>query len=154
VFGGWPSKFLQVQSTNGSDFNSSNWVYIWGDVLKVVEEMSHNVTAALLTLPLGTMDAQCFSDYQAEIYRYRPFVLWVPYGVCCFSSFLCYDLTFCFIDSLGHCSTFTNCCHQDNGEKFDCGYDNIIFEYGYFDGERGWRYFSTREVGLWGSSGW
>ena len=120
MFGGWPSKFLQVQSTNGSDSNSSNWVYIWGDVLKVVEEMSHNVTAALLTLPLGTMDAQCFSDYQAEVYRYRPFVLWVPYGVCFFSSLSCYDLTFspfCFIDSLGHCSTFTSCCHQDNGEK-------------------------------------
>lgn len=115
---GWPS--LEVQVTPGSGSNSSDLVYIWGDVLKGIEEMSHNVTAALLTLPLGTMDAQCFSDYQAEVYRYRSFMLWVPYGVGRFSFLLCYDLTFfslCFIASLRHGSTFTSFCRQDNGEK-------------------------------------
>jgi hypothetical protein len=135
----WPSKFLEIQNTNGSDFNSSSWVYIWGDVLKGVEEMSHNVTAALLTLPLGTMDAQCFSDYQAEVYRYRSFVLWAAYGVGRFSFLSCHNLTFfplCFIDGLGHCSTFTNCCRQDNGEEQHCRYHKIIFEYGYFTEER------------------
>jgi len=90
-----PPSFLKVQGAEGSDLNAG-LVYIWGDVLKGIEEMSHNVTAALLTLPLGTMDAQCFSDYQAEVYRYRPFVLWVPYGVGRFSFLSCYDLTFMF----------------------------------------------------------
>ena len=117
---GWPS-FLDVRGTNGTNLHTPNGlVYVWGDVLKGIEEMSHNVTATLLTLPLGTMDAQCFSDYQAEVYRYRSSVLWVPYGVGRFTFLSCYDLTFfplCFIDSLGHCSTFTGCCRQDHGKK-------------------------------------
>ena len=55
---------------------------IWGDVLKGIEEMSHNVTAGLLTLPLGTMNSTCFL-YQKDVpaYRYSSFQLWVPYGV-------------------------------------------------------------------------
>jgi hypothetical protein len=55
--------------------------FSWGDVLKGMEEISHNVTAALLTLQLGTMSAKCFFDYQVVVYRYRSFALWVPYSV-------------------------------------------------------------------------
>ena len=119
---GQPS-FLKVQGEEGNDpksYRNAGLVYIWGDVLKGIEEMPHNVTAGLLTLPLGTMDVQCFFDYQALVYQYRSFVLWVPYGVGRFFFLLCYDLIFsplCFIDGLGHCSTFTSCCRQDNGEK-------------------------------------
>ena len=105
---GQPS-FLDI---NGTDF-------IWGDVLKGIEEISHNVTAALLTLSLGTMNATCSLD-QVVGYRYTSFALWVPYCVSNFSCFSSYYLTFsllCFIDGLGHCSNFTHCCHHDNGEK-------------------------------------
>ena len=56
-------------------------VYSWGDVLKGIEETSNNVTAALLTLSLGTMNASCSFDQQDVVYRYTPFALWVPYGV-------------------------------------------------------------------------
>ena len=94
--------------------------YSWGDVLKGIEEMSHNVTAALLTLSLGTMDANCSFYHQDLVYRYTPFALWVPYGVSNFSLLSCCDLTFsllCFIDGLGHYSNFTCGCHHNNGKK-------------------------------------
>jgi hypothetical protein len=68
--------------------------FVWGDVLKGIEEMSHNVTAALLTLQLGTMSAECFFDQQVVVYQYSSFALWVPYGVSNFSLLSCYDLTF------------------------------------------------------------
>jgi len=55
--------------------------FVWGDVLKGIEEMAHNVTAALLTLNLGTMSANCSVDHQAVVYQYSSFALWVPYGV-------------------------------------------------------------------------
>jgi hypothetical protein len=35
-----------------------------GDVLKGIEEMSHNVTAGLLTLQLGNMSSNCSFDRQ------------------------------------------------------------------------------------------
>ena len=66
----WPAghpSFLKVQSTQGSDGNSS-LVYVWGDVLKGIEEISHNVTAALLTLPLGKMNVSCFYDHKFVVY--------------------------------------------------------------------------------------
>ena len=56
-------------------------LYSWGDVLGGIEEMSHNVTAAILTLSLGTKDATCSFYYQDLVYQYTPFALWVPYGV-------------------------------------------------------------------------
>ena len=55
--------------------------FVWGDVLKGVEEMSHNVTAALLTLNLETMSANCSFDHRAVVYQYNSFALWAPYGV-------------------------------------------------------------------------
>ena len=94
--------------------------FSWGDVLKGIEEMSHNVTAALLTLSLGTMSAECSFDQQVVVYQYTPFALWVPYGVSNFALLSSYDLTFsplCFIGGLGHRSHFTRGCRRDNGEK-------------------------------------
>jgi hypothetical protein len=94
--------------------------FVWGDVLKGIEEMSHNVTAALLTLQLGTMSANCSIDHQAVVYQYTAFALWVPYGVSNCPLLSCNDMTFpllCFIDRLGHCFNFTRCCCHDDGEK-------------------------------------
>jgi len=62
------------------NFTDDIYTYSWGDVLKGIEEMSHNVTTALLTLPLGTTSANCTFYSQVVAYQYTPFVLWVPYG--------------------------------------------------------------------------
>ena len=94
--------------------------YAWGDILKGIEETSHNVSAALLTLDLGTMSADCFFDQQVVVYEYSSFVLWVPYGVSDFYLLSCYNFTLsplCFIDSLGYFFDFTRCCLHDNGKK-------------------------------------
>ena len=66
--------------------------FIWGDVLKGIEEMSHNVTAGLLTLRLGNISSECFFPIVA--YEYSPFTLWVPYGVSNCSLLLWYSFTF------------------------------------------------------------
>ena len=68
--------------------------FAWRNVLQGIEEMSHNITAALLALSLGMMDAECFIDQPFVIYQYSSFALWIPYGVSNFSLLSCYDLTF------------------------------------------------------------
>ena len=75
---GQPS-FLEIVPNSGSPGVPATMV--WGDVLKGIEEMSKNVTAALLTLQLGNISSTCFYDQQTLIYRYDSFALWIPYGV-------------------------------------------------------------------------
>jgi len=85
--------------------------FVWGDVLKGIEEISHNVTAALLTLPLGTMNSTCSFDLQDVVYQYSSTAFWVPYGVSTFSLLSFHDLTLsplCFIDVTGRCSNFAH----------------------------------------------
>jgi len=67
--------------------------YTWGDVVKGIEELSHNVTASLLTMPLGTMTTNCDFYYQDVVYQYSSVALWVPYGVSHFSLLSLYNLT-------------------------------------------------------------
>ena len=69
--------FLEVRV---SPTDNDKFEYIWGDVLKGIEEMSHNVSAMLLTLPLGTMSSNCSFDLQDVVYQYSSSALWVPYG--------------------------------------------------------------------------
>ena len=69
--------FLEIVPNN----NFGPAILVWGDVLKGIEEMSKNVTAALLTLQLGNISSTCFYDQQTLIYRYDSFALWIPYGV-------------------------------------------------------------------------
>ena len=64
-----------------SFFGINGTSYFWGDVLKGIEEMSHNVTAAILTLSLGTMNSTCSFDQQVVVYQYNSVALLVPYGV-------------------------------------------------------------------------
>ena len=62
--------------------NRSGMQFIWGDVSKGIEEMSHNVTAGLLALQLGTMGSNCsFDQLDVPVYQYSPRDLWAPYGV-------------------------------------------------------------------------
>jgi hypothetical protein len=89
---GQPS-FLEILPNSSSTYP----LFVWGDVLKGVEEMSHNVTAAILTLELGNISSDCFFDQQTVIFQYSSFALWVPYGVRHFSFTLSYDLILFFI---------------------------------------------------------
>ena len=128
---GRPS-FLKMGAQNVSTARQ----FIWGDVLKGIEEMSHNVTAALLTLELGNLSSQCPTDQlDVQVYRYSSRALWIPYGVSNPSLLSCYNLTFfplCFLDGLGHCSNFTHYCRLDDDDKSNWAYEDVIFGYGYF----------------------
>jgi hypothetical protein len=131
--------------------------FIWGDVLKGIEELSHNVTASLLTMPFGTMITDCEFYHHDVVYQYSSVALWVPYGVSHFSLLSCYDLTIsplCFIDSLGHYFIFTHCCRHDNGEQSHWRYHYVIFGYSHFNAERGCGCFSRRKVEAESSRRW
>jgi hypothetical protein len=107
--------FLDIQGVPGSYPQ-----LIWGDVLKGIEELSHNITASLLTMPLNTTITNCDFYHHDVVYQYSSVSLWVPYGVSHFSLLSCYDLTIsplCFTDGLGRCLIFTRCRRHDNGEK-------------------------------------
>ena len=82
--------FLEIKVGSNSGGVSE---FVWGDVLRGIEEMSHNVTAALLTLNSGTMSANCSFDHQAVVYQYSSFALWAPYGVSNCPLLSCYVLT-------------------------------------------------------------
>ncbi|KDR79933.1 hypothetical protein GALMADRAFT_136510 [Galerina marginata CBS 339.88] len=75
------ASFLDIPLVAGGMYNDGSYSeYVWRDVLKGIEDLSHNVTAALLTLQLGTMLAECFFDRQTVVFEYTPFELWAPYG--------------------------------------------------------------------------
>jgi hypothetical protein len=61
----------------------------WGDVLKGIEDMSHNVTAGLLSaeMQLGNTSAECFFDQPSVVYQYNSLALWAPYGVSIYSPY-------------------------------------------------------------------
>lgn len=64
-------------------------------VMQGIEEMSYNITAALLTLQLENMTSECFLDQVVlAVYQYSSRELWIPYGLSDFSLLLFYDLTF------------------------------------------------------------
>jgi len=71
---------VQPSFVNVTYFDSDTVKFDWGDVLKGIEEMSHNVSAGLLTLDLGNMSSVCSFDQQDVVYQYKSFALWVPYG--------------------------------------------------------------------------
>ena len=90
---GQPSflEILPVPDNSSLSESTLSTQFVWGDVIQGIEEMSHNVTAALLTLQLGNISSECFSDQQTVVYQYSSFALWVPYGVSHFSLLSCYD---------------------------------------------------------------
>ncbi|KAG8931805.1 hypothetical protein FRC01_000784 [Tulasnella sp. 417] len=60
--------------------NSGN-AFTWGDVPRGIEQLSHNISAAILTMDLGVQDSSCFVTRQDIIYHYDRLSLWLPYGV-------------------------------------------------------------------------
>lgn len=56
--------------------------FVWGDVIKGVEETAANVTASMLNMNLGLQNSTCAYTQTQLIYAYHRPNLWAPYGVC------------------------------------------------------------------------
>ena len=66
--------FFNTSSNSGTDLT-------WGDVSGGIEQLSHNVSAAILTMDLGVQDSTCIVSTQDIMYEYNWKNLWLPYGV-------------------------------------------------------------------------
>lgn len=66
--------FFDTSLNTGTDLT-------WGDVPRGIEQLSHNVSAAILTMDLGVQDSTCIVSTQDIIYEYNRKDLWLPYGV-------------------------------------------------------------------------
>lgn len=66
--------FFDSSLNSGTDFT-------WGDVPRGIEQLSHNVSAAILSMDLGVKDSNCIISGQDIIYEYNRLNLWIPYGV-------------------------------------------------------------------------
>ncbi|KAG9045196.1 hypothetical protein FS837_006844 [Tulasnella sp. UAMH 9824] len=60
---------------------NSGSAFTWGDVPRGIEQLSHNISAAILTMDLGVEGSSCFVTKQDIIYQYDRLSLWLPYGV-------------------------------------------------------------------------
>ncbi|KAG8950251.1 hypothetical protein FRC04_007885 [Tulasnella sp. 424] len=58
--------------------------FVWGDVIKGVEETAANVTASMLNLDLGLQNSTCAYTQTQLIYAYHRPNLWAPYGIALF----------------------------------------------------------------------
>ena len=56
----------------------------WGDVPRGIEQLSHNVSAAILTMDLGFQDSRCAISKVSIVYEYNRLNLLLPYGVSTF----------------------------------------------------------------------
>lgn len=58
--------------------------FVWGDVIKGVEETAANVTASMLNMNLGLQNSTCAYTQTQLIYAYHRPNLWAPYGIALF----------------------------------------------------------------------
>ncbi|KAG8916350.1 hypothetical protein FRC01_003213 [Tulasnella sp. 417] len=58
--------------------------FVWGDVIKGIEETAANVTASLLNLDLGEQNSTCLYAQTELVYTYHRTNLWAPYGIAVF----------------------------------------------------------------------
>lgn len=65
--------------------------FVWGDVIKGIEQTAANVTASMLNMDLGLRNSTCLYAQTNLIYIYHQPNLWIPYGVC---------ISFCSISEL------------------------------------------------------
>lgn len=71
--------FFDTSLNSGNDFT-------WGNVARGIEQLSHNVSAAILTMDLGVQDSRCAVSRQDIVYKYDRLNLWLPYGVSTFGT--------------------------------------------------------------------
>ncbi|KAG9045197.1 hypothetical protein FS837_006845 [Tulasnella sp. UAMH 9824] len=74
--------FFDTSLNSGNDFT-------WGNVARGIEQLSHNVSAAILTMDLGVQDSRCAVSRQDIVYEYNRLNLWLPYGVALLVVALC-----------------------------------------------------------------
>ncbi|KAG8914451.1 hypothetical protein FRC00_013523 [Tulasnella sp. 408] len=55
--------------------------FVWGDVIKGIEQTAANVTASMLNMPLGLQNSTCLYTQTDLIYIYHQPNLWIPYGI-------------------------------------------------------------------------
>ncbi|KAG8992135.1 hypothetical protein FRB90_001077, partial [Tulasnella sp. 427] len=55
--------------------------FMWGDVLGGIEQLSHNISAGILTMDLGVQNSRCFMNTHEVVYQYDRLNLWLPYGI-------------------------------------------------------------------------
>ncbi|KAG9032199.1 hypothetical protein FS837_002787, partial [Tulasnella sp. UAMH 9824] len=58
--------------------------FVWGDVIKGVEQTAANVTASMLNMDLGLQNSTCLYTQTDLIYIYHQPNLWIPYGIALF----------------------------------------------------------------------
>ncbi|KAG8895129.1 hypothetical protein FRC00_007935 [Tulasnella sp. 408] len=68
---------------------NSGSAFTWGDVPRGIEQLSHNISAAMLTMDLGVQDSSCFITKQDIVYQYDSLSLWLPYGAALLVVSLC-----------------------------------------------------------------
>lgn len=66
--------FFDSSVDSGTDFT-------WGNVARGIEQLSYNVSAAILTMDLGMQESRCAVTKQDIVYEYDRLNLWLPYGV-------------------------------------------------------------------------
>ncbi|KAG8926067.1 hypothetical protein FRC01_009379 [Tulasnella sp. 417] len=88
--------------------------FVWGDVIKGIEQTAANVTASMLNMDLDLQNSTCLYTQTQLVYTYQRPNLWAPYGIALFVValalifgvfvFLRYnpdDLTTSFTDTIG-----------------------------------------------------
>ncbi|KAG8931806.1 hypothetical protein FRC01_000785 [Tulasnella sp. 417] len=60
---------------------NSGTAFTWGNVARGIEQLSYNVSAAILTMDLGVQDSACTVSRSEIVYQYDRPNLWLPYGV-------------------------------------------------------------------------
>lgn len=55
--------------------------FVWGDVIKGIEETAANVTASMINMDLGLQNSTCLYTQTQLVYTYHRPNLWLPYGV-------------------------------------------------------------------------
>lgn len=58
--------------------------FVWGDVIKGIEETAANVTASMLNMDLGLQNSTCSYTQTQLVYTYHRPNLWAPYGIALF----------------------------------------------------------------------
>ncbi|KAG8926065.1 hypothetical protein FRC01_009377 [Tulasnella sp. 417] len=58
--------------------------FVWGDVVKGIEQTAANVTASMLNMDLGLQNSTCLYTQTQLVYTYHRLNLWAPYGIALF----------------------------------------------------------------------
>lgn len=72
---------LRSSVLSSAFFDYALGTFTWKDVPRGIEQLSHNVLAAILTMELGLKDSRCAISKVFIVYEYNQLNLLLPYGV-------------------------------------------------------------------------